>query len=231
LGLAVPERYSDRAHAGRCLADLAEGWARRRALVLAIPNGGIPVAEPVARRWELELDVLIVRKIGAPFQPEYGLGAITEFGDVEIDRARSREAGYDRAALEPSVRAARAEVEERRRVYRGDAAPPSVAGRAVLLVDDGVATGGTMATAVRSVRSAGANRVGVAVGVAPRVAVRALARVADEVICPLQPEEFGAVGEFYEDFQPLKESDMARRLRRSAELRRSGPGPVPPAPR
>jgi putative phosphoribosyl transferase len=231
LGLAVPARYRDRAHAGQRLADGTEGWARRRALVLAIPNGGIPVAEPVARRWDLELDVLIVRKIGAPSQPEYGLGAITEFGDVEIDTARSREAGYDRAALEPSVRAAQAEVEERRRVYRGKAPPPTVAGRAVLLVDDGVATGGTLAVAVRSVRSAGASPVGVAVGVAPPTAVRALARVADEVICPLQPDIFGAVGEFYEDFQPLQESDMARRLRAFAERRRAGPGRVRPAPR
>jgi predicted phosphoribosyltransferase len=208
--------YIDRADAGRALAESLAGWRLAAdAVVLALPRGGVPVAYEVASALGLPLDVLVVRKLGLPSQPELAMGAIASGGAMVLnpDVLRYLRGGDD--ALE-SVRASEtAELLRRERQYRGDQPPLEMSGRTAIVVDDGLATGATMEAAVRSLSALGANRIIVAVPVASVEARDRVATVADEVVCPYTPEYFSAVGQWYRDFGQTSDEEVRDLLQRA----------------
>ncbi len=202
----------DREEAGRMLAERLLAWREERPAVIALPRGGVPVAAVIARTLAAPLDILIVRKIGAPGNPEYGLGAIAEDGTIVMDEDRVREAGYSRSDLDPIVEEERLEIDRRSAVYRHGEPPLDLADRTVILVDDGVATGVTVRTAARAIRGRHPRRVVLAFGVAPRETVEALRPWADELVVLLAPSRFFAVGEWYQDFRPTEDWEVRRIL-------------------
>lgn len=202
-------RFADRADAGRRLAkDLAALAGRDDVLVLGLPRGGIPVAAVVAEALAVPLDVLVVRKLGAPGHRELAMGAVASGGVRFLHRGVLASLGISEPALAAAVAEAEAEVERGERTYRGRRPAPALGGSTVVLVDDGLATGSTMIAAVAAVRRLGAARVVAAVPVAPPEACNALGRVVDELVCALRPERFVAVGAFYEDFAQTSDAQV-----------------------
>lgn len=205
-------RFRDRRDAGRRLAALVAELDLPTPIVLALPRGGVPVAAEVAARLGAELDVLVARKLGAPQQPELGLGAIAEGGIRVLDLDLVRRLGLTEAALDAVTARERLELDRRVEAYRGSRPLPPVAGRAVVVVDDGVATGGTAEAALRSVRAGRPARLVLAVPTAAPDAVARLARVADDVVCVMTPESLTAVGQWYEDFTQTTDREVAELL-------------------
>jgi putative phosphoribosyl transferase len=191
--------------AGRLAADLGD---RADPLVLALPRGGLPVAEPVARRLGGELDIVVARKIGAPGRPEFGVGAIAEDGPPVYDRENLLWAGVTEAGVAGVLAAEREELRRRIRLYRGDRPAPAPAGRTVLVIDDGLATGVTAHAALRWVRGHAPARLILAVPVCAPQARDALAGEADAVVCLAAPDPFHAVGRWYDDFEQLTDADV-----------------------
>jgi putative phosphoribosyl transferase len=184
-------------------------------LVLALPRGGVPVAREVADALSAPLDVLVTRKIGYPYQPELGVGAIAEDGEPVYDDELLARLGLSRLALEPVVARERAELDRRVRVYRGSRSAPQVAGRQVILVDDGLATGGTARAALRSLRGRSAGRTVLAIPVAAPSSAAAMLREADAVVALALPGTFRAVGEWYGSFSQLTDADVLALLDRA----------------
>lgn len=223
--------YRNRQEAGRRLADALSAHAGSRPIVLALPRGGVPVAAEVAAALQAPLDLVMVRKIGAPSHPEYGIGAIVDghAPQIVIDAAAAGMAGATPAYLEETKRLALAEIERRRAVYCGDKPPPDVSGRTVVVVDDGMATGATAKAAVRALKAAGAGRIVLAVPVAPIQTVEALREEADEVVVPTTPYPFQAVGLYYDDFTQTTDEEVVAALRRAADAAVSSAAPPGPA--
>jgi len=204
--------YRDRREAGEQLAEALEDLrGKRDLLVLALPRGGVPVAEPVARRLGAPLDVYMVRKIGFPGQEEFAMGAVASGVVVLLNPALVERVPEEelRWALGRAVR----ELKEREQLYRGDRPPPDVAGRTVVLVDDGLATGSTMRAAVEALRRQGPREIIVAVPIASPESCEALAREVDRVVCAATPEPFHAVGLWYDDFSPTTDEEVQQILR------------------
>ncbi|HEY3095515.1 MAG TPA: alpha/beta family hydrolase [Acidimicrobiia bacterium] len=200
--------FRDRREAGRRLAERLSGLRSSRPLVLGLPRGGVPVAFEVARALDSPLDVLVVRKLGVPFQPELGMGAVGEDGVHVLNPEVLREAGVTDAQLAEVEARERAEVERRADRLRGGRPAVALSGRTVIIVDDGLATGGTARAAIRVARERGASRVVLAVPVAPPDTVAALSREADEVIALETPEPFFAIGGWYMDFSPTSDQEV-----------------------
>jgi predicted phosphoribosyltransferase len=206
-------KYPDRRAAGQALAARLSHCARLPgALVLALPRGGVPVAHEVARELGLPLDAFIVRKLGVPGHEELAMGAIATGGVRVLNRQVIDDLGLSQDAIEAVTAAELAELHRRDRLYRFHRPPPDLRGRTVILVDDGLATGSTMRAAVAAVREQGAGRVIVAVPVAPPDTCDALARQADEVVCPLRPHDFEAVGRWYENFAQTTDEEVSALL-------------------
>jgi putative phosphoribosyl transferase len=207
--------FADREEAGRLLGyaltglDPAPGTG---ALVLGIPRGGVIVAAAAARVIGADLDVMVPAKIRAPHQPELAIGAVAPDGGVWLDTAAVAALAIPDAVLDAQVTAARQEVLRRTAAFRGDRTPPPVAGRFVILVDDGIATGATITAAARSLRAQEPARLVVAVPVAPRPAVLQLAAEVDQVVCLASPEPFMAVGQWYQDFQQVGDDAVRQAL-------------------
>ncbi|MGW7462372.1 phosphoribosyltransferase family protein [Streptomyces sp. NPDC054797] len=209
-------QFTDRADAGARLAEALRHLAPERPVVLGLPRGGVPVAFQVARALDAPLDVIVVRKLGVPYHRELGFGAIGEGGVrvISEDIVRSSRVGQqDLAAVE---RAEEAELARQAARFRGDRPRLDLAGRTVILVDDGIATGSTAAAACEVVRAQGAGRVVLAVPVAPPDAIAWLATEADEVVCLSTPRAFRAVGEWYEDFSQTPDEEVVDLLARAA---------------
>ncbi|WP_128429813.1 phosphoribosyltransferase family protein [Streptomyces cyaneus] len=214
-------RYDDRRAAGLLLAEGLQELHGQDVVVLGLPRGGVPVAAEVARCLGAPLDVLVVRKLGVPEQPEWGFGAIGEHGVRVLNRNVIGEAGLDSAEQEAVEAVERAELERRVRSYRRGREALPVAGRTAVVVDDGLATGATAEAACRVVRGQGAARVVLAVPVGPDHSVARLRQVADEVVCPQTHEVLGSVGAWYRDFAQVSDAEVTSLL---AQAARSMPG-------
>jgi len=208
--------FADRVEAGERLAVALARYKGADAVVLAIPRGGVIVGEAVARALGLPLDVVVPRKIGAPGNPELGLGAIAP-GVRVLDEWLIERLGVTEEYLEREIEAEEREIERRERVYRAGRPPVDVAGKVAIVVDDGVATGGTAIAALRWARAQGAARVVLAVPVAPPGSVAKLAREADEVVVLETPEPFFAVGEWYRRFDQTTDEEVIAALARVAQ--------------
>jgi len=213
----MPRMFIDRADAGRALANaLVHLRAAPGAIVLGLPRGGVPVAWEVASALELPLDVLVVRKLGLPQQPELAMGAIASGGALVVNEEVVRYLGGRHQAFEAVRSREQAELERRERDYRGARPPLELAGRTAILVDDGLATGATMEAAVRALRSLGASRVVVAVPVASQEAMERIEALADEVVCLAAPPFFSAVGQWYADFGQTEDAEVRDLLARAS---------------
>jgi predicted phosphoribosyltransferase len=204
-------RYADRRAAGRELADaLMRRHLGRDVVVMALPRGGVPVAYEVALALRAPLDVLIVRKIGCPWNPELALGALAS-GDIVVENPDVLQF-IDRGALSGAVEEQRRELTRREQAYRKDLPALSVAGRTVIVIDDGAATGATMLAAVRSLHARETAKVIVALPVASAEAVDRMQREDAEVICISVPEWFEAVGRWYEKFPQVDDEEVTSLL-------------------
>jgi len=208
--------FADRAEAGRILGArlVAYSW-RGDVVVLGLPRGGVPVAFEVARVLNVPLDVLVVRKLGTPWERELAIGAIAS-GEIQVlDLSMVKQLCVPSEAIQEVAAAERRELERQERLYRGNRPPLSVAGKTIILVDDGIATGSCILAAIAAVRRQGAARVVVAVPVAPATACGAIRMEADEVISVAEPEMFLAVSQWYEDFSQTSDDKVRALLERS----------------
>lgn len=216
---AEPRMFADRRAAGRLLAQALIHHAGTNAIVLGLPRGGVPVADEIARVLGGTLDVWVVRKLGARIQRELGMDAIAEGPAVVLDPAAVRLLGVKSAQLLDVARHEMAEIRRRVERFRGDRSIPELRGRTVILVDDGIATGGTMRAAIRAVRKREPARLVVATPVAAPNIIAALRREVDEVVCLHQPEDLYAIGLWYEDFRQVSNEEVARMLEHAARDR------------
>ena len=209
-------RFANRREAGRLLASHLSAYAKRSdVLVLALPRGGVPVAHEIAHALEAPLDVFLVRKLGVPGHEELALGAIAS-GDVRVVNYEVvRALGIPSAVIDTIAAREQQELQRRERLYREGRPPIAVRERTVIIVDDGLATGSTMHAAVQALRKQGADRVVVAVPVAPREACDQLRAVVDDIVCTATPEHFHAVGRWYEDFRQMTDDEVRDLLGRS----------------
>jgi uncharacterized protein (TIGR00369 family) len=213
-------RFRDRSDAGRRLASRLQFLRGEDVVVLGLPRGGVPVAAAVARALGAPLDVILVRKLGVPAQPELGLGAIGESGARVINSEVVRYAHVSEEQIAQVEAKERAELQRRAQRFRGDAPHVPLAGRTAIIVDDGIATGSTARAACQVARALGAAAVVLAVPVAPPSADRTLRGDADEVICLEMPDRFLAIGEWYEDFAQTSDEEVVALLRAA----QAGPG-------
>ncbi len=209
--------FANRVEAGQRLATALKGVAFKDGIVLSIPRGGVVVGYEVAEALNLPLDVIVPRKLGAPGNPEYAIGAITEDGTVILDENAVEYLNVPQDYIERESANQKLEIQRRMRLYRQDAPYPDLKGRDVIVVDDGIATGSTMKAALASVRNCGANTVTAAIPVGPPSTIEALKKLADCVVCLFTPESFFAIGEFYEDFSQTTDDEVIFLLRKHRE--------------
>lgn len=203
--------FKDRKQAGRLLAthlQKAIELDRKNSLILALPRGGVPVAVEVANVLDIPMDVLVVRKIGHPFQPEYGIGAITEEGYYWADPGAISVSDIQPQQIQNVVEKETIEVARRIKKYRNDKPLPSLIGKTVLLIDDGLATGVTARVAAQYIRSKGAHRIILAVPVAPDASAHSQPPEFDEVVCFHASPSLLAISQFYQDFTQVTDQDV-----------------------
>ncbi|HSP70271.1 MAG TPA: phosphoribosyltransferase [Bryobacteraceae bacterium] len=223
--------FHDRAEAGPLLAAALRAYKDRPGVVvLGLPRGGVPLARIIAGFLGAPLDVFLVRKLGVPWQPELGFGAIAETPGTDppvrvIDEGLVRECELSPEVIEEIASREQREIERRGRVYRGPRSLIEVRGREVILVDDGLATGSTMLAAVRALRHQNAARIIVAVPVGSRTACQMLRREADELVCLSAPEHFESVGSWYEDFTQVTDREVQEALSSAPETQKSANRP------
>lgn len=214
-GVALP--FPDRAAAGRELAGRLEERGLTNPLVLGLPRGGVAVAFEVAVGLGGTLDVLMTRKVGAPQQPELGVGALAEGGDPVFDERIMEHLGLGPEQLEETVAAEKAELERRVTAYRGGRPLPEMSGRDVVVVDDGIATGGTARAALRALRAGGPRHLVLAAPVSAADTAAAMREEADAVVILATPADFRAVGQWYESFDQLADEDVVALLHTAHE--------------
>ena len=208
--------FDDRADAGRRLAQRLAHLRAEDPVVVGLPRGGVPVAVEVAQALEAPLDVIVVRKLGVPNQPEYAMGAVGDGGVLVVNEAVVRQVGVQREEFLMVVARERAEVQRRAHRFRGDRPAISLAGRTVVVVDDGIATGATARAACRVVRASGAARVVLAVPVAPMDWLATIGPDADEMIALHRPRHLHAVGQYYVDFAQTSDEEVIACLERAS---------------
>jgi len=221
-------RFVDRVEAGRRLADRLSHLQDQDVVVLGLPRGGVPVAVEVARSLRAPLDVIVVRKIGVPFQPELAMGAVGEEDTLQIDPDLVCRAQVSEDELAELERRARSEVRWRAQAFREGRPRVPLTGRTVVVVDDGIATGSTARVACQMARAQGAARVVLAAPVCARESAIRLQGEVDELDCIEVPEWFSAVGRFYVDFQQTSDEEVVELLRRAAGVA-AKPAPDPAA--
>lgn len=205
-------RFRNREDAGRRLAAELKPYAVEHPIVLALPRGGVPVAREIARALSAPLDVCVVRKVGAPFMPELGVGAVAEGGCVYLSPQMLKDTGLSEAALSETIANKRREVDERVKKFRGDHPRPSLRDRTVIVVDDGIATGGTVRAAVRSLRGEMPKKIVLAVPLAAPSTIKDLAAEVDRVVALVTPDTLVAIGFWYDDFTQVSDDEVVRLL-------------------
>jgi putative phosphoribosyl transferase len=219
--------FRDRADAGRRLAERLLHHREARPVVLALPRGGVPVGYEVARALAAPLDVVLVRKIGAPRQPELAAAAIVDGGshpEIVLNEDVVSGLGIPMRYIEEEAARQQAEIERRRRLYLADRPRPDLHGCTAIIVDDGIATGATIRAALRAVRRSQPRRLVLAAPVAPPDTVSVLAAECDEVVCLLEPSLFSGISAFYDDFRQLEDGEVVALLKRAQALGNGGPG-------
>jgi putative phosphoribosyl transferase len=209
--------FADRSEAGRALAQRLLRFKDERPVVLALPRGGVPVGFEVARGLEAPLDLVLVRKIGAPFQPELAVGAVVDGSRPEtvLNEEMVRELRIPETYIAEESARQLAEIERRRELYLAGRTRIPVEARMAIVVDDGIATGATMEAALHATRRANPKRLVLATPVAPPDTIERLRPQADEVVCLAMPRLFGAIGAFYEDFRQVSDDEVVDLLRRA----------------
>jgi len=204
--------FDDRADAGRQLADLIESHDVEADIVLAIPRGGLPVGRAVADALAVPLDIVAARKLGAPGNPEFAIGAVASDGTIFLNDEYIDQLGVDESYVDDAIERERAAAQEKVDRYRGERPPLDLHDKTVVVVDDGVATGATTIACLRQIRAAGAARVVLAVPVGPPDTIERLGAEADEVLCVETPPSFMAVGQFYASFTQVSDDEAMRYL-------------------
>jgi predicted phosphoribosyltransferase len=217
--------FSDRSEAGRKLAAALADYRDKQPVVLALPRGGVPVAAEVAAALDAPLDLILVRKIGVPFEPELAMGAVVDGGASVIVRNEDviRRAGIEEADFRAVCRAESAEIERRRARYLGGRERAKVAGCTAIVIDDGIATGATMRAALRATRMRNPQRLVLAVPVAPTESLPELQNEADDLVCLEDHEMFGAIGFYYRDFHQVSDEEVIAILGRFPARNRRPP--------
>jgi predicted phosphoribosyltransferase len=215
----MPLPFDDRGEAGRRLATALKEYRGRDCIVLALPRGGVPVGAEIAASLGAPLDILLVRKIGAPFHPELAIGAVVDGGTPVVVRNEELIAatGTDEDTFKAICDRELEEIERRRALYRGGRPPLDPRGRIAIVVDDGVATGATMRAALQATRKRRPKLIVLAVPVAPADGLDELRAEADDVVCLATPYPFGAVGYFYRDFTQVGDDEVRALLGQSSE--------------
>ncbi len=211
--------YRDRIEAGQRLARLLESCRSANPVVLALPRGGVVVGFQIAGALGCPLDVIVARKLGAPQQREFGFGAVAPGGVRVIDQEAVHMLGLTQGRIEEIVAAETAEMQRRAAAYRGEQPPLDIAARTAILVDDGLATGVTARAAIAAIRQARPRQLILAVPVAPPDTAEAIRPLVDELVCPLTPKGFRAVGQWYEDFEQTSDFEVIELLRQNRQQR------------
>jgi putative phosphoribosyl transferase len=207
--------FANRRSAGRQLSARLQHLREEKPVVLALPSGGVPVGFEIAQGLDAPLDIVLVRKIGVPWQPELALGAVVNGANPQtiINRNLAAELAIDEDYIRSETERQLQEIERRKKVYLGNRRPVPLVGRTVIVVDDGIATGSTARTALRAIRNAGAGKIVLAVPVAPKDALDELQTEVDEIICLSTPNPFLAVGVHYAEFGQLVDADVISLLK------------------
>lgn len=208
--------FRNRSEAGGQLAQMLAAYKEQQSVVLALPRGGVPVAAEVARALNAPLDLVLVRKIGVPFQPELAMGAVVDGGTPVIVRNEEviRISGISESEFKAVCAAELAEIERRRQRYLGSRERADVANRVAIIIDDGIATGATIRAALRATRMRNPKKLILAVPVAPTESLATLRQEADDVVCVEDHEFFGAIGFYYRDFRQITDEEVIETLGR-----------------
>lgn len=207
------DKFFNRSSAGKFLADYLKHYTKNpNVIVLALPRGGVPVAYEVAKALSVPLDVFIVRKLGVPGHEEYAMGAIASGGVIVFNDDVMQELHISQSDLNRVIQSEQQELKRRELTYRGDRKEINLAGKIVIIVDDGVATGATMRAAVQAIRQQHPARIVMAVPVAALATCQQMEMLVDEIVCPLQPQHFFAVGYWYENFSQTSDEEVFQLL-------------------
>ncbi len=206
--------YTNRAHAGKVLAEAILEAGIEKPILLALPRGGVPVAEEISKTLGIPFDVLIVRKIGSPFNPEYGIGAMTEDFEPLMNAEAFLPVHKVSHEIEDIIDHEKEELKRRILLYRGQRDLPVVRNKNVVLIDDGLATGVSASAAAHFLKLQGAARISLAVPVGPRQVGSMIKKYVDEIICPYKPSRFSGVGQWYRDFNQVTDQEVIATLAR-----------------